>query len=370
MKKRNVKTSELCIGIDLGDRESYVCALDRGTGEIVEEYRVRTTREALLKRFGGLKRARVAIEVGSHSPWISRLLEEQGHEVIVANSYKLRLIYENDSKSDRVDAQYLARLAATGMDELLHPIRHRGEKAQAGRALVLARDRAVSARTMLINTSRGLVKSLGGRLPSCHAEGFHKRVRDELPPALAQALEPLLDVLEVLTQKIRVLDKRIELMGSEQYPETARLRQIKGVGPILALNYALTLDDPSRFEKSRVVGAFVGLRPKRRSSSKSDPELRISKAGDSLLRRHLVLSAQYILGPFGEDSDLRRWGLALAARGRKNAKKRAVVAVARKLAVLLHSLWTSGEDYEPLRNANRTASRAAKANEAAARATA
>lgn len=134
------------------------------------------------------------------------------------------------------------------------------------------------------------------------------------------------------------------------YPEVALLKQVKGVGTLIGLTYILTLDDPHRFRRSRDAGCFLGLRPGRRNSGMSEPQMHISKEGDAYLRTLMVQGAHYILGPFGPDSDLRRWGLKLAERGGKNAKKRAVIAVARKLAVLLHKLWVSGEVYEPLRN--------------------
>ncbi len=341
--------SEICIGIDLGDRHSHLCVLDHATGEIQEESRIPTTKKALRRRFRGSTPCRVAIEVGAQSPWISRLLEEAGHEVIVANSRKLRLVYENDTKNDRVDAEYLARLAAAD-PKLLHPIRHRNLKTQQHRAVIIARDQCVACRTRLINTIRGLTKSLGERLPSASTRYFHRKMRPLIPEDLRPAVDPMLDALEILQQKINELEKLIDVMNEQEYPETALLRQVAGVGPVTSLNFVLTIEDPSRFKNSRAVGSYVGLRPKMKSSGKGDPELRITKAGDRMLRKHLVQAAQYILGAFGPDTDLRRWGLKLAGRGGKNAKKRATIAVARKLAVLLHRLWVSGEQYEPLRN--------------------
>ena len=151
----------------------------------------------------------------------------------------------------------------------------------------------------------------------------------------------------------------MEKIAKEVYPEVSLLKQVKGVGTQIALTYVLTIEDPHRFPKSREVGCFLGLRPGRRNSGESEPQKRISKEGDRYLRTMMVQGAHYILGPFGEDSDLRRWGLKLAERGGKNAKKRAVVAVARKLAVLLHRLWVSGEVYEPLRNSQKAMSAAA-----------
>jgi transposase len=160
-------------------------------------------------------------------------------------------------------------------------------------------------------------------------------------------------MIQTLSAQIVAFDKQIECMAEEKHPATRSLRQVTGVGALTALTYVLVLEDPARFRQSRSVGSYLGLAPRldETGGAGRGPELSISKTGDALLRRLLVSSAHYILGPFGPDTDLRRWGLALAARGGKNAKKRTVVAVARKLAVLLHRLWSTGEAYEPLRNA-------------------
>ncbi len=335
------------IGLELGDKMSQACAID-AAGKVGKEEAVATTPEALTRFFSCYPRARVALEVGTHSPWISRLLERLGLEVIVANARKVRLISENERKNDRMDAELLARLARAD-PRLLFPILHRGEAAQADLTLIRARDALVRSRTSLINHVRGSVKSLGGRLPGCSSPAFARRAAVHLPEALRPALEPLLEEIARLTKLIRGYDRRIEQLCSERYPETARLRQVQGVGPITALAYVLTLEDPARFARSRKVGAYLGLVSRQHDSSNSRPQLRISKTGDAFLRRLLVSCAQYILAPFGQDCDLRRYGKAIAGRGGKNVKKRAVVALARKLAVLLHQLWKNGQPYDPSR---------------------
>jgi transposase len=292
---------------------------------------------------------RIAIEAGTHSPWASRVLEECGHEVLVANARKLRLIYANKRKTDEIDAENLARLARVD-PKLLYPLKHRGEESQAHMALIRSREALVSCRTQLVNHVRVAVKSFGHRLPKCPARSFHKRASEHIPEALWPALGPILEQIGSLTQRIRDYERKLEEISKEHYPETELLRQVEGIGPLTALVFVLTLEDPYRFEKSRSVGAYLGLVPAQDQSGDRDPQKRISKEGDEMLRKLLVGSAHYILGPFGSDSDLRRHGEKLASRGGKNAKKRAVVATARKLAVLLHSLWISGELYEPLRN--------------------
>ena len=337
------------IGIDLGDRFSYFCAIDEA-GETVFEGRVATTGGAFQLQFGTIGPKTIAIETGTHSPWVSRLLSSLGHEVIVANSRKLRLIYENRTKSDRVDAEYLARVARLDR-KLLGEVRHRSETAQADLALLRSRDAIVAMRTRLINHVRGSVKSLGVRLPSSSSNGFRKNVVDAIPPFIRAVLLPLVDLVAQLTKQIKVFDRRAEQLIRDRYPQAQRLLQVRGVGPITALAFILTLEDHRRFPRSRSVGPFIGLVPAREDSGERRPQKRISKQGDPFLRRLLVGCAHYILGPFGTDCDLRRHGLTMAARGGKNAKKRAAVAVARKLGVLLHRLWSSEVAYDPLFNA-------------------
>jgi transposase len=345
------KEHQRTIGMDLGDRTSHYCVLNE-VGEVIWESKLPTTPKGIEEVFGRIPRSRIALETGTHSPWISRQLSELGHEVIVAHARNVQLISESSRKDDRLDARTLARLARID-PSLLSPVRHRSAKAQIHLTVIRARATLVSARTALVNAARGLTKSYGARLPKCGSEQMNREIAKGLSQELREALDPLLAEIESLNERIAEYDRRIERVAQEVYPQAALLRQVKGVGPLIALTYVLTLDDPHRFRRSRDAGCFVGLRPGRRNSGMSEPQMHISKEGDRYLRTLLVQGAHYILGPFGQDSDLRRWGLKLAERGGKNAKKRAVVAVARKLAVLLHKLWVSGEVYEPLRNSQK-----------------
>jgi transposase len=349
---------KMTAGLDLGDKHSYLCLIDQEGGEVMEEGRLRTTPEALRRRFAAEQPMRIAIETGTHSPWVSRLLEECAHQDLVANARKTRLIYANKRKTDEVDAENLARLARVD-PKLLYPLKHRGEVSQAHLALIRSREALVGSRTQLVNHARGAVKSFGSRLPKCPARSFHNKAPEHIPEALRPALEPILEQIASLTELIRQYDLKLETLCQEHYPETQLLRQVEGIGPLTALTFVLTVEDPYRFEKSRSVGAYLGLVPATEKSGDRDPQKRISKEGDEMLRKLLVGSAHHILGPFGSDSDLRRHGEKIASRGGKNAKKGAVVAVARKLAVLLHSLWVSGEIYEPLRNTQRFGGQAA-----------
>jgi transposase len=336
------------IGIDLGDRYSQCCVLSPD-GTVLTEGRVRSTPEALASHFEGLTPSRVAIEVGGHSRWVSQILIEWGHEVIVANPRNLPMITSNIRKSDKVDAHLLARLARVD-PQLLSPVTHREKVHYPAIAQLRARDLLVRARTRLINAVRGMSKTVGSRIPACSTPSFPEHAKSCIPQELKSSLAPLLGTIAHLNQEITSYDKEIARLGRQQYPETAQLRQISGVGPVTALAFVLTIGNPKRFAVSRDVGPYLGLTPRRNQSGNTDHQLKISKAGNKHLRSLLIQCSQYILGRFAPESDLKRWGEKLASRGGKNGKKRAITAVARKLAVLLHHLWVTGDVYQPLFN--------------------
>jgi len=339
----------LTVGVDLGDQWSQYCILGL-EGETLAEGQLRTTKQDVSEFFEALNAARVVLEVGTHSAWVREVIHSHGHEVLVANPRLMEGSKRRKRKNDRIDANKLARLGRVD-PQSLHPMQHRSAEVRQDLVMLRARDALVAARTELINATRGLVKSMGTRLPKCSSPSFAQKVEEAVPAEIREALLPLVRMTAELSDCIKGYDEKIEKLASEKYGHTALLRQVKGVGPITALAYVLTLENPERFVKSRDVGPYLGLVPKQEDSGESQPQLGISKAGDTMVRRLLVGSAQYILGPFGPDTDLRRYGLRLCERGGKNAKKRAAIAVARKLAVLLHRLWASGEVYEPLRPA-------------------
>lgn len=341
-------TSPNTIGIDLGDTHSHICTLHTPTGDILEQTRIRTTPKALKHYFSKSPHARVALETSTHSPWVSRLIQNCGHDVLVANARHVRLVYQNHRKNDQLDAENLARLARLD-PKLLHPIRHRSEKAQADLAVIRSRHALVAARTQLINHARGVAKALGVRLPRCGTNAFDKKVRPAIPELLKPALDSVIEAIATLNTEIKKLEGRIKEL-SNHYPETNLLRQIPSVGPITSLAFILNLEDHTRFDNSRAVGAFVGLVPARAQSGHQDPKRGISKAGDTLLRTLLVQCAQLLIQDHRPDSDLKRFGQRLLARGGKGARAKAVTAVARKLSVLMHRLWVTGEVYDPLRN--------------------
>ena len=336
---------EMTIGIDLGDVWSHYCTLNQ-EGEVVDRGRFRTSPKGVEKWFTDLPPVRIAMEAGTHSIWISEQLKEMGHHVIVANVRELRAISHSDRKSDQVDAEKLARYARLD-PEILRPIAHRTVEQQEALTLIRARDLLVRLRTAAVNAVRGLTKSCGYRMPASSTRCFAKRSLAVMPPGLAQALGPVLEQIAGMTAKIKLYDRQIQELGQTKYPETQALLKVHGVGHITALTFVLTLGNKERFGRSRDVGCYLGLRPRRSQSGDRDPQLGITKAGNVYLRSLLIECANHILRPRGRDSALRQWGLHLASRGGKQARNKAVVAVARKLAVLLHRIWTTQEPYMP-----------------------
>jgi len=185
------------------------------------------------------------------------------------------------------------------------------------------------------------------------ARGMKPKAAQDLSPELKSALEPMMREIESVSERICEYDQLLESKVRNRYPEADQLKQIKGVGTLIALTYMLTLEDPHRFRNSRDAACYVDLQPGRRNSGQSEPQMHISKEGDPYLRALSVQAAHHVLGPWGVDSDLRRWGMKLAEHGGKRGKKRAVIAVARQLGVLLHRLWVSGDVYVPLRPSGR-----------------
>lgn len=352
MKKYNT-----IFGIDLSDKKCNWAMMTYSSEEIQDEGITKLTRKDLYHKFRSIESSLIAIEAGSQSAWVERLFKRCGHKVIVANPRKLRMIYSNDAKSDKVDAQMLVRVARLDTN-LLHPIKHRRKKAQCDLSIIRARDILVRSRSSLVCHIRSTVKSLGVQIPTCDAHYFHRHAKSHIPRDLKEALIPVLKTIENLTESITAYDKSITKLCKESYPDTEILQSVPGIGDITALSYVLTLDDPKRFEKSRDVGSYLGLTQRKDQSGNNDPQLGITKAGDDFMRRLLVGAAQYILGNRNnKDSALRQWGLKLAGPPDKNGKynkklkKRAVVAVARKLACLLHTLWSNGMFFEPFPNA-------------------
>lgn len=340
----------ITIGMDLGDRKHTVCVLG-ADGVVLEEMSVASAGGAVRGLLMGYPGALVAMETGTHSRWVSQIAEELGLRVLVGNARKLRAIWTNPQKSDLRDAEMIARIAR--MDpQLLHPIHHRSARSQQDLSVIKARDALVKIRTALVLHVRSVIKGTGRTANSSSSRAFAAKV--EIPEELREALEPLRQTLEHLNEQINAYDRKIKELA-KAYPQTECMTQVQGVGTLTALAYVLTVEDAERFTDSRMAGAYLGLTPRRDQSGKTDKQLPITKAGNAYMRSLLVNCAHYILGPFGKPCHLRAYGERVMLRGGKNAKKRAVVAVARKLAVLLHALWRSGKAYEPTRHMNQAA---------------
>lgn len=336
------------IGVDLGDKHNVAVVFDED-GTEHKAVKISNTKNAMSEFFSKHAGAVVVMEAGTHSGWISRLLEGMGHDVWVGNPRRLRAIWDASDKSDERDARVLGMMYRLE-PRLLHRIFHRGEQAQCDLAMIKSRQMLVETRTKLVNHVRCVVKGMGERIGSCSAASFHKRAMSEMPACLVDALTPIVDQIGQMTETIKGLDRQIEHLTQDRYPETKHLVQVGGVGTLTALAFVLTIEDAGRFDKSRDVGPYLGLTPRRDQSGQTDKQLPITKQGNTYLRALLVGCSHYIMGPFGKDCDLRRHGMRIAAAGGKNAKRRAVVAVARKLAVLLHNLWANQSVYEPLRH--------------------
>jgi len=337
------------IGVDMGDKYSRYSILDQASGEVVGTGRVATTPRSMETFLSNYPQARVVLEVGTHSRWSSEIAQACCEEVLVANPRKLSFIYKNNRKSDEVDALALARVGRLD-PTLLSPIQHRSEAAQLDRVVLRCRAGLVSSRTKLVNILRGIVKSFGHRLPALATKRIGHQTMELLPPDLHIQMHPLLLAIEALNDEIAEYDKRVNALAEQKYAEAKRLTQVPGVGNLTALAFILTIEDRDRFRSSRTVGAFFGLVPKRDQSGDVEKQLSITKSGDRMVRTLLVQCAQKILASNSPDSDLKRAGLRIAARGGKTTKKKAVIAVARKLAVLMHALWRDDTVYEPLKN--------------------
>jgi transposase len=335
------------IGIDLGDK-SHHFSIVNAKGTIETRGTLPNQREVIAGFCAKWKGARTIIECGAQSPWISHFLSEQGMEVVVANPRRVKLISAGNTKSDRKDADLLARLGRADI-QLLSPITHRSMNSQEDLCYVRVRDSLVQERVAMSNSIRGHLKALGYTPPSACTETIANHCRAQLKGTALRLVSPLCKVLDTLNAQIKVLDKKINAMLT-QYPEAGRLAEVYGIGPITAVSFVLTIDDPHRFGRNRDLGPFLGMVPKKDQSGAVDKKLGITKAGDKLLRRLLVGSAQCILKEGAPESDLKDLGQRMIANGRESKKKQAVIAVARRLGILLLSLWKSGQPYDPTRN--------------------
>jgi len=350
---RNIKQEgtamkeHITIGMDMGDKNHKAVALG-GDGRESRREEVANTREAMAAFLGGFPGATLAIETGTHCRWVCALASGMGLKVLVANARKVALITRNSRKSDWNDAAMLADIAYA-KPSLLRPVSLRGAADQRLMRLAKGRDALVRCRTAIVNQVRGFCKAEGVRLRACSPEAFPS-LRGDIPEEAADVSAHLLATIKFLNGKIKRYDRILEkALGRLRGEDADIVTQIPGVGTVTAAVFLAAIGDAGSFGgDARAAGPFLGLVPKSGQSGDKDPQLRISKEGNSLARRTLVNSASHIMGPFGKDSDLRRHGMRIAARGGKNAKKRARVAVARRLAVTMLAMLRDRSDYRPI----------------------
>ncbi len=329
------------VGIDVHQKSSQVCELSE-EGVILETSQIPSTESAYLRWFQNRETMRIVIECGGSSRWVFRLLREMGHEVLVVNPRRVRLIAESSLKTDKIDAEVLARLSCFGRG-LLRPVYQRGDEASILQTRLRVRSTLVRSRTTMINSIRGVLRSYGYRIPGRAISRFSIGYASlELPSELRRALDPLYATVVELTMRIDILTKSLS-KDSRQDERFRRLQTVPGVGPMVSLAFVSLIDNPHRFRKSRHVGSYLGLRPRIRQSGSSEVRGSITKEGNAELRRLLVQGAHSLLR-CRQESAIRNWGLALVDR---IGKKKAVVAIARKLAVLLHRLWVNEQNFIP-----------------------
>lgn len=333
------------IGIDLACKVSKFCVVG-ADGKLRFRGSVGTTREELEATFESMVPAVIAIEAGSVSRLVDDVLSAQGHYVVVANPRKVAAISKNNKKCDEEDAELLARLVRVD-PTLLSPIEHRTATAHEGLAMVRARDLCVRTRTAHMNSVRGMAKVFGLKLPSCDADAFAERIGKAVKEhPMYELFAPMVDLVGNLTKTILGFDKKLDVFAAKYMPRAKILQEIPGVGPVTAVAFALAVDNPERFPNQRAIGAYFGLVPRRDQSGEVDKRLGITKAGDPLIRRLLTQCAHVILQARNRDCDLKRFGERLINAGSTN-KKRAVTAVARKLAVQMLRVLQTGEPHDP-----------------------
>lgn len=347
MKKTSNSTAPACIGFDLGDENSHYCLIS-AEGEVELRGKVPTERTALSELIMRLPPARMVLEASTQSHWVAALMRSLDREVYVANPRRIPLLTQSSRKTDRNDAEILARIGRLDV-QLLSPVHERSEICMRLRASLRARSLLVRSRVRVVNSIRSTLKVFGHKPLSCAPEYVAARILPTVPSDLRPTLEPLFATLQTLNEQIKGFDEHLVASCDQHFPETGVLRQVRGVGPLVALAFITAIGDPRRFKDSRCVGSYLGLTPKSHQSGSSDPRLRISKEGDGTVRSLLVTAATHIMRRSAPDSDLKQFAKRIAASGTPRDKGRARIAVARKLAVLLHRLWLTGEVYEPFR---------------------
>jgi transposase len=329
-------------GIDVSLERSSVCVVD-ATGGIVREAKVASEPEALVALLGrlGLPLTRVGLEAGPLSQWLHAGLTAAGFEAVLLETRHVKAaLSAMVVKTDRKDARGIAQLLRMGW---YRPVHRKSPPAQEVRALLVGR-KLLQAKLLDVELGiRGLLRGFGLKLGDVSKGRFAARVRELAvgQPTLERVVGPMLRARDALRGEYLVLHRAV-LAIVRGDAVCRRLMTVPGVGPLVAITYSSAVDDPARFRRSRVVGAHFGLTPKRYQSGETDVTGGISKAGDAMVRTALYEAANVMLTRAGRFSALKRWGLEVAKR---RGMRRAKVALARKLATVLHRLWADGSEF-------------------------
>lgn len=327
-------------GIDLASKSSAICILG-SNGEILFEGACPTDEDGFRQALKSWRTLHCVIEASPLSEWVARMLESLGHEVVVIDPRRAKAIITSKKKTDKLDARNLARMGRTGWYTQVH---RKTEEARLLRSHLKARKGLIDAQRQQNNRIRGLLRAHGikvGQVSSGRFEGHVDKLVRRKCPALITAIRPLLDLWVSIRESLTVMTKGVKQMA-KQDATCQLLMSAPGVGPMVASAYVATIDDPSRFRRGAQVAAYLGLVPSIIQSGESEYRGRITKEGDRLLRWLLVEAAHVLLTRSGTDSALKRWGKRLEKR---EGSSKAKVAVARKLAIVLHRIWLTGEPY-------------------------
>ena len=338
---------EVYAGLDVSDKQTHICLVD-GAGAVLWRGRCASDPDVIAKTPAkhtaklAAVLSRAVLETGPLSVFLYHGLQERDVAVVcVCARHAKGVLSTRVNKTDPNDAEGLAQLSRTGWFKAVHV---KDPESHLERAQLRVRGQLVKSHRDMVNQLRGLLKLFGLRLGQVTTPNKRRERVEALltrMPALRPALSPLMETLAALDEELAKLKKSLEVRAARD-PLTRRLMTAPGVGPHLALVYRCTIEDPGRFARSGDVGAYIGFTPRRYQSGEVDLVGHIPRAGDAMLRHALYEGANAVLGPLKRPCALRTWGLALQER---KAAKRARVAVARKLAVLLHRLWQDETDF-------------------------
>lgn len=331
------------VGLDVSLKLTSICIVDR-TGKVEREGVVTSDPEAIATfiKLHASHVVRIGLETGATSTWLWTELNKIGLPVICIDARHAKAVLKMQiNKSDRNDAAGIARIMQCGWYK---EVSVKGLDSHATKALLVSRALLVKIKRDIENQIRGLLKNLGLVIGRAKANVFAARAAQlaQDRSELSAAVDPLLKAREAVEQQIADLDRKV-LRLARNNAQVRRFMTAPGVGPVTALCFLATIDDPARFKRSRSVGAYAGLTTRRYASGEIDWTGRISKCGDKMLRSYLYEAANVLLTRVAKWSALKAWGIRLAKR---SGLRKAKVAVARKLAVILHRMWIDGTEFK------------------------